>query len=86
MAEFFSRGLQQPTLASTQFAIGPQDAAELKKLYEELPFAAMRAADALRTNGIPLEGPALQRFRDEEANVAEIIRRIQQILHSTGRS
>jgi hypothetical protein len=82
MAKF----LQQPIPVSTRYAIGPHDAAELKKLYEELPFAAMRAADALRTNGTALEGPALQRFRDEEANVAEIFERIKQVLRLTGRS
>jgi hypothetical protein len=46
----------------------------------------MRAADALRTDGTPLEGLALQRFLDEEANVADIMRRIEQILRPTGKS
>jgi hypothetical protein len=87
MVKVFSKDKRVVVLpAGRRFAIGPQQAAELKKLYEELPYAAMRAADTLRTDGTPLEGPALQRFLDEEANVADIIGRIQQILHPTGKS
>jgi hypothetical protein len=74
MLKFSSRILQP-----IRVPIGPHDAAELKRLYEELPFAAMRAAETLRTNGMVLEGESLQRFLDEEANVAEIIRRIKAI-------
>jgi hypothetical protein len=88
MPKSFSKGLQANFVlpAENRFGISVPKAADLKKLYEELPYAAMRAADTLRTDGTPLEGPALQRFLDEEENVANIIQQIQQILHPTGKS
>jgi hypothetical protein len=76
----------EPPERRTYFVIGPKAAAELRELYEELPVAAMRAAETLRTNGMPLEGEALRRFFDEEADVAEIIRRIRAVLQSPGKS
>jgi hypothetical protein len=38
------------------YFIGPQDAIALRELYEELPYAAMRAAAALRADGTILRG------------------------------
>jgi hypothetical protein len=62
----------------------PEEGAELQRLYAELPIASNRASSALRTNGQPLEGAALQRFLDEDAKVAAIVRRIREILGITG--
>lgn len=59
--------------------ITPEEGAELQRLYAEYPIASKRAAEALRTDGLPLEGAALKRFLDEEAKVAAIVRRIKEI-------
>ena len=59
----------------------PEKAAELEKLYAELPDAYKRAASALRTDPPAhiLEGSALQRFLEEDAKVSAIIHRIKEI-------
>jgi hypothetical protein len=62
--------------------IGPGDAIALRELYEELPYAAMRAAAALRTDGTILRGDDLLDFSRAEDAVTEIIRRINEILEN----
>ena len=53
----------------------------MRELYEELPYAAMRAAEALRSGGTtPLRGDDLLPFLRAENAVAEIIQRINEIL------
>ena len=66
--------------------ISPEEGAELKRLYADLPEAYKRAAAALRTDppGHVLEGEALKRFMAEEAKVAAIVRRIKEIQGTTG--
>jgi hypothetical protein len=59
--------------------ISAEDGAELQRLFKEYPIAAARAAEALRSNGLPLEGAALQRFLEEDAKVTAIVRRIKEI-------
>ena len=67
--------------------ITPEEAAELERLYAELPQAYERAAAALRTEPRHrLEGASLARFMEEEEKVATIVRRIKEILGTTGRS
>lgn len=58
----------------------PEDAVELRRLYEELPYAALRAAETLRTDGTMLRGDDLLPFRSAESAVAEIVERINAIL------
>ena len=62
------------------FFLRPEQAVELRALYEELPYAAMRAAEALRTDGTILRGDDLLRFSREEEAVTDIVRRIRAIL------
>ena len=62
------------------YFIGPEDAIALRELYEELPYAAMSAAAALRTDGTILRGDDLLGFSRAEDAVTEIIRRIDEIL------
>jgi len=69
-----------PKVQRTLFYIGPEEANELRELYEELPYAAMRAADALRTDGSPLRGDDLLPFWRADNAVREIIQRIGEIL------
>lgn len=59
--------------------IGPELGAELQRLYSELLPAYRRAAEALRTDGKPLEGEELRRFLDEDAKAAKILARIKEI-------
>jgi hypothetical protein len=68
-----------PVLKS-RYTIRPEEAAELRALYEELPYAAMRAAEALRTDGTMLRGDDLLPFWRADNAVAEIIQRINEIL------
>jgi hypothetical protein len=68
------------TSPKRRYVIRPEEAIELRELYEELPYAAMRAAAALRTDGTTLRGDELLRFSREEDAVTEIIRRINEIL------
>ena len=62
------------------YFIGPEDAIALRELYEELPYAAMRAAEALRTDGTTMRGDDLLPFWRADNAVAEIIYRINEIL------
>jgi hypothetical protein len=64
--------------------ISLEEAEELQRLYAEMRTASKRAADALQTQGAPLEGMPLQRYRDEEAKVAAIWRRIREIYGTEG--
>ncbi|MCG5233941.1 hypothetical protein [Xanthobacter oligotrophicus] len=59
--------------------VSPELGGELRRLYSELPAAYKRAAEALRTNGEPLEGDKLQRFLEEDAKAAKIVARIKEI-------
>ena len=62
--------------------ISPKEAAELQRLYVELPQAIRRAAGALRTEppGRNLEGDALGRFLEADGKVGDIMRQIKKIL------
>jgi hypothetical protein len=64
------------------YVIRPEEAIELRELYEELPYAAMRAAEALRTDGTTMRGDDLLPFLRAENAVAEIIQRINEILEN----
>jgi hypothetical protein len=68
------------TFPRRQYRIGPEQAIALRELYEELPYAAMRAAEALRTDGTTLRGDDLLPFLRAENAVTEIIQRINEIL------
>jgi len=68
------------TTPKHRYVIRPEEAIELRQLYEELPYAAMRAAQALRTDGTTMRGDDLLLFSRAEAVVTEIIRRINEIL------
>jgi hypothetical protein len=70
------------TTPKRPYFIGPGDAIALRELYEELPYAAMRAAAALRTDGTILRGDDLLDFSRAEDAVTEIIRRINEILEN----
>jgi hypothetical protein len=70
------------TTPKRPYFVGPEDAIALRELYEELPYAAMRAAPALRTDGTILRGDDLLGFSRAEDAVAEIIRRINEILEN----
>ncbi len=61
--------------------ISPELGEELARLYAELPVAYSRAAEALKTEAPfhRLEGAALQRFMDEDAKAAAIVKRIKEI-------
>ena len=69
-----------PGTPRRQYIITPEEAAELRALYEELPYAAMRAAEALRSDGTTLRGDGLLPFLRAENAVTEIIQRINEIL------
>jgi hypothetical protein len=64
-------------VAQPHSIISPKEGAELKRLHEEYAVATKRAGDALRAN----DG---QRFLQEEERVADIVRRIKEILGTTG--
>jgi len=68
-----------PVLKS-RYTLRPDEVTELRALYEELPYAAMRAAEALRTDGTFLRGDDLLPFWRADNAVAEIIDRINEIL------
>ena len=68
------------TTPKRPYFVGPEDAIALRELYEELPYAAMRAAEALRTDGTTLRGDGLLPFLRAENAVTEIIQRINEIL------
>jgi hypothetical protein len=55
-------------------------ACELRALYDELPDASAAAAEALGSTGALPTGMAMQRFRELDRRVSEIVARIQDIL------
>jgi hypothetical protein len=59
--------------------ITPKEAAELQRLYAVYNEASMRAAEAMRTGGAPLVGPALQRVLDEDTRAGRAMQRIKEI-------
>jgi hypothetical protein len=59
-------------------AITPTDAAQLRRLYTELLEATAAATEALSMRG--LAGLALARFRELDARVSAVIKRIRQIV------
>jgi hypothetical protein len=61
----------------------PDEEAELQRLLRALPEATKRATDALRKIGPKLDGPALQRFREEIAKVRIMKQRIDEIRGET---
>ncbi|WP_035720622.1 hypothetical protein [Bradyrhizobium sp. ARR65] len=69
-----------PALPKRRLVIRSEEAIELRDLYEELPYAAMRAAEALRADGAALRGDDLLPFWRAENEVTEIIQRINEIL------
>jgi hypothetical protein len=75
---------QRLTLAAPKhwYVLRPDEAMALRELYEELPYAAMRAAEALRTDGTTLRGDDLLPFVRAENAVTEIIQRINEILEN----
>ena len=64
-------------VAQPHSIISPKEGAELHRLHEEYAVATNRAANALGAN----DG---QRFLEEEERVADIVRRIKEILGTTG--
>ena len=64
-------------MAQPHSIISPKEGAELHRLHEEYAVATNCAANALRAN----DG---QRFLEEEERVADIVRRIKEILGTTG--
>jgi hypothetical protein len=65
------------SMADPHAVITEEQGAELQRLHAEYIVATNRAADALRAK----DG---QRFLEEEANTADIVRRIREILGTTG--
>jgi hypothetical protein len=59
--------------------ISPREREQLKWLYEELLEAQKRVADAIRTGGLPLSGPALVQLMIEHEKESTIIERIKRI-------
>ncbi len=74
------RSPQRLPLPQGLHPLRPEQAVELKALYEELPYAAMRAAAALRTDGTVLRGDDLLPFWHAESAVTKIIQRINELL------
>ena len=64
----------------SRYSLSPDEVAELRSLYEELPYAAMRAAEALRVDGKYMTTDDLLPFWRADNAVAEIIARINEIL------
>jgi hypothetical protein len=64
----------------SRYSLSPVEIAELRSLYEELPYAAMRAAEALRVDGKYMTTDDLLPFWRADNAVAEIIARIDEIL------
>ena len=64
----------------SRYVLSPDEIAELRSLYEELPYAAMRAAEALRVDGKPMMADDLLPLWRADNAVAEIIQRINEIL------
>jgi hypothetical protein len=64
-------------MADSHAVITPEQGAELQRLHAAYIVATNRAAEALRA----YDG---RRFVEEEANTADIVRRIREILGTTG--
>ena len=64
-------------MAQPHSIISRKEGTELQRLHEEYAVATKRAAAALRAN----DG---QRFLEEEERAADIVRRIKEILGTTG--
>ncbi len=69
------------TVPKSRDVIRPEEAIELRGLYKELPYAAMRAAETLRTDGTTMMGDDLLPFWRADNAVTEIIGRINEILN-----
>jgi thioesterase domain-containing protein len=61
-------------------AITPDQAAGLRELYSELQNATVAAAEALGTPAAAPSGMALQRFRELDARVVELVERIRETI------
>jgi hypothetical protein len=59
--------------------VSPQEAEELQRLNTEYFDATRRVAEAIRTGGGPLIGPALQAVLDGDLRAAKALQRIKQI-------
>jgi hypothetical protein len=70
----------------SRFSLRPEEVAELRGLYEELPYAAMRAAESLRVDGRHMIADDLLPFWRADNAVAEIVQRINEILTPKGLS
>jgi hypothetical protein len=57
-----------------------EQAAKLRELYSDLQDAATAASEALGTTGAAPSGMALQRFRELDARVLELVERIRETL------
>lgn len=57
----------------------PDDDAKLRRLYAEFQAAAEKAIEAARAAPKPLKGEALRRYREADAKVMDIVRRIKEI-------
>jgi len=64
----------------SRYSLAPDEISELRGLYEELPYAAMRAAEALRVDGKSMTTDDLLPFWRADYAVAEIVQRINEIL------
>src|ERR1700739_3675312 len=64
----------------SRYSLSPAEVVELRSLYEELPYAAMRAAEALRVDGKRMTTDDLLPFWRADNAVAEIVARINEIL------
>jgi|HubBroStandDraft_1064217.scaffolds.fasta_scaffold71184_2 hypothetical protein len=61
-------------------AITREQAAKLRELYSDLQEASTAAAESLGTNDVAPSGMALQRFRELDSRVAELVERIRETL------
>ena len=61
-------------------AITREQAAKLRELYSDLQDATTAASEALGTTGAAPSGMALQRFRELDARVLELVERIRETL------
>jgi hypothetical protein len=67
-------------LWSGRAVVTPEEAVELRQLYDELPDVAAGAAEALGSAGQVPTGMTLQRFLEHNARVLEIVARLKEIL------
>jgi hypothetical protein len=57
-----------------------EQASKLQELYTDLQEATAAAVEALGTTGAPPSGMALQRFRELDSRVGELVERIRETL------